>query len=190
MEGAPRRKPTRLTGYDYSSYGGYFVTICSHEKRCLFGKVLNDAVVLSALGRLVNEHWLAIPRHYPHISLDQYIVMPNHLHGILMIVQETGGSSASPTHGMQASVQGGSSIKSRMQPITRVIGDFKSGVTREFRKSNPTWQGQIWQRGFYDRVIRDERDLHEIREYIVFNPLKWELDRENPNSQRKSPNQP
>ena len=154
------RKQPRLTSFDYATPGAYFITICSHDKQVIFGNVRDGRVVLNTLGQLVDSHWRKLPEHWPHASVDLYVVMPNHLHGILMLesVDETGQAASATT----------------------IVGGFKSGVTKEWRLLSQDRMATIWQRGFYDRVIRDEDELRAVQEYIQNNPLRWELDRDNP----------
>ena len=116
----------------------------------MFGDVAGDEVKLSALGKLVREHWIAIPLHWAGVELDSFIVMPNHLHGIVVLTRAGQGP-----------------------PLPTVVAAFKAGVSREA-------SGSVWQRTFHDRVIRSELELQALRQYVADNPLRWALDRENP----------
>jgi putative transposase len=146
----PNRQSLRLRGYDYATVGAYFVTICAAAQWPTFGDVAGDEMKLSALGKLVREHWIAIPLHWAGVELDSFIVMPNHLHGIVVLTRAGQGP-----------------------PLPAVVGAFKAGVSREAG-------GSVWQRTFHDRVIRSELELQALRQYVADNPLRWALDRENP----------
>ena len=148
----PRRKSLRLPGFDYSDPGAYFVTVCTADRRCLFGDVVNDEMRLNRPGRILDGCWRATPRHFSGTVLDASAVMPNHLQAILWF--ERAG------HG---------------PPLHTIIGLFKGAVTR--RAGRP-----VWQRSFHDRLIRNDRELDAYREYIEANPVNWALDRESPDS--------
>ncbi|MBR5448292.1 MAG: transposase [Clostridia bacterium] len=156
----PTRKRNRLKDYDYSSSGMYFVTICTKDKKnILWAKESSDVVVksvkLSQYGQIVDETINSIPTYYPHVTLLQYVIMPNHVHLVLYIPNDGGRILSSPT-------------MSRASIIT-VIGQMKRQVSKMIGKS-------IWQRSFHDHVIRDKRDYNKISEYIRENPIKWKTD--------------
>jgi putative transposase len=162
-----RRGSLRLKGYDYAQAGAYFVTICTHDRACLLGEAVGEEVRLSDAGSIVQEAWQALPGRFSGMELDAFVVMPNHVHGIatfvgagLALPGEKGAASSAPTLG-------------------DVVRAFKSlsaiHVNRLLRRSGP-----LWQRNYYEHVIRNERELDKIREYIATNPLRWALDRENP----------
>lgn len=157
----PRRKSTRLKGYDYSSPGAYFITICTQNRNCILGEIVNGCIKLNNLGKIVNSEIRKIESHYTNIKIDKYIIMPNHIH-LLIILSEPGGINPSPT------------IK---YDIPDVIGKFKASVTRNvgnaFMHSDKI---HIWQRSFHDHIIRGEKDYLKIWQYIDENPLNWEKD--------------
>lgn len=172
MSNFPKRKPNRLSNYNYSSNGIYFVTICSKNRLNIFSEINTNSVGtglapvrlhLTRIGNIIDKHWQTIPKDNDNIELDQYIIMPNHIHGIIQIKKRTGASPV-PT-------------------LSKIIGSFKSKSSLEYLKyieqNNLDVSGQIWQRSFYDHVIRSEESLSEIREYIINNPLNWENDRNN-----------
>ena len=168
------RRSIRLKEYDYSRPGGYYVTIVTQNRVCLFGDVVAGKMALNDWGRIVQRCWLEIPQHYPSVSLDEFIIMPNHTHGIIMI-----------NDGNQhiVGVQNFESQRNRYQHIIpRSLGSimrgFKIGVTKWFRENTEVYN--VWQRNYWEHVIRNDYDLNQIREYIINNPLKWELDDENP----------
>jgi putative transposase len=158
---APQRQYTRLPGYDYATPGAYYVTICTEGRRCVFGEVVEDGVVLSSAGSIVREIWATLPDLVDGITLDHFVIMPNHLHALL-------------------------ALGDRAAPLPRVIGTFKSLSTKSVNRSKGTPGAALWQRSYHDHVVRDEADLARIREYIANNPLKWHLDRENPAHVRRA----
>jgi putative transposase len=166
-----KRKSIRLKGYDYSQQGMYFVTVCTHDHHFLFGQIAEERMILNNAGRFANKCWLEIPEHFPHVALDEFIVMPNHIHGIVIINDtNVGANNYSP---LQKNI-----FRSPYRTIGSIIRGFKIGVTKWFRKNANTYN--VWQRNYYEHVIRNEKELNKIRGYIIHNPLKWQLDRENP----------
>lgn len=167
-----RRKQIRLSGFDYSSNNCYFITICVKQKECLFGNVVNQKMVLSDAGLIANKCWQEIPLHYQNVILDEYVVMPNHIHGILVIDknESVGVQYIEPLHRneFQKIISGS---------IGAIVRGYKIGVTKWFRRN--TDHHDLWQRLFYDHIIRNERSLNFIREYIRNNPKNWESDRNN-----------
>jgi REP element-mobilizing transposase RayT len=147
---APERKSPRLREYDYATPGAYLVTVCARDRASLFGTVIGDEMRLSKIGKTVARAWTDIPSHFDGVTLDDFVVMPNHLHGIVWL-----------------------SRAGHAPPLPVLIGSFKSAASRAARRS-------LWQRTFHDRVIRRESELQAWRRYVVENPLKWALDRENP----------
>lgn len=174
-KGYPRRKSIRLPHYDYTQAGAYFVTIVTRKRVPLFGEVLNGGVELSQYGQIARRTWEEIPRHFPNVSLDAFIVMPNHIHGIVFINEakpaKVGAQHAAPLRGTKLSVQPGS--------LGAMVRSYKSTVTREINLHRGTPGGRVWQRNYYEHIIRDYPDLEEIRDYVVNNPAAWETDPEN-----------
>jgi putative transposase len=154
------RKINRLVKYDYSQSGYYFVTICTDNRLKLFGKVENGIITLSPEGKIAEDHWKDNPAHYENICIDEFVVMPNHLHGIIIIKD----SQATGLH----------------YSLSQIVGSYKNVVTKDIR--NQGNQDFAWQSSFHDHVIRKDESLEKIREYIYNNPLKWELDRNNPSN--------
>ena len=165
------RRSIRLPGYDYSQPGMYFVTICVEEKKCLLGEVIKGEMVVNEYGRIVQEEWYRSVEIRHEVQLDEFVVMPNHLHGIVVLVGATG---RSPLR-----LKPGPSPRS----LGSFVGGFKSATTTRINDLRGTHGIPLWQRNYYEHVIRNEDDLHRIREYIQTNPLRWELDRENPAQQ-------
>ena len=160
------RKSIRLQNYDYSQPGAYFITICTHNRDLLFGEVVDGAMVLNEFGEVVVQSWQWLKERYNYISLDEWIVMPNHFHGILIINNRRGGSRAAPTQ--------------KIKPLGQLVGAFKTVSAKQINQLRHTPGAKVWQRNYYEHVIRNDTDLAEIREYIANNPMNWHLDNENP----------
>ncbi len=164
----PERKTIRLKDYDYSQSGAYFITLCSNGHECLFGNVIELKMETTDLGHAVVESWEWLSRQYPYVTLDEWVVMPNHLHGIIIIDGiEAGGSRTAPT-----GVLGQKGLGS-------LIGAFKTVSTKRINLLRNTPALAVWQRNYYEHIIRDDREMDEIREYIVNNPAKWAEDKYN-----------
>ena len=161
-----KRKPNRLRDYDYSQDGYYFITICTRGRKEFFGDIREGKIDLNRFGETVNQCWYDLPRHYPNSSLDSFVIMPNHIHGIIVIDNDNvvgNGLKPFPTHG-----------------LSEIIRGFKTFSSRKINEKIEIDNKFQWQKSFYDHIIRGERSLDLIREYIQNNPLKWDLDRENP----------
>jgi REP element-mobilizing transposase RayT len=166
MKNHPNRKPNRLKDYDYSQDGYYFVTLCTKNRENFFGKIKNGKMILNKYGDIAKKCWLEIPEHFSHVILDEFIIMPNHVHGILIIKNKTVGNKNFCSQEIPWQTKLSKSLSS-------IIRGFKIGVTKYFcEKNNHDFQ---WQKSFYDHIIRNEESLFKIREYIQNNPLKWEL---------------
>jgi len=182
------RRSIRLREYDYSSVGAYFVTICTHGRACLLGEVKDGEMRLNEAGRMVSEGWLKLPDKFPAVALDEYMIMPNHFHGIICIV---GAPLAAPdfelrylNRGAEITNQGAASSAPTFGSIMRV---FKSMSAIDVNRLLDRSGVPVWQRNYYERVIRDERELDAARKYILENPIKWDLDRENPQNAPATP---
>jgi len=182
-----RRKNLRLENYDYSLTGAYFLTICTEHMKCLFGDIANGAMELNELGSAVERAWLSIPEHFPRAELDEYVVMPNHLHGIVSLMPETGAVIpkeffSSPRWTDSSPDSKRKSFKRGPKPgsIPAIVGAFKATASRRINELRGTPNRPVWQRNYYEHIIRSERSLLRIREYVANNPLRWTLDRLNP----------
>ena len=173
-----RRRSLRLQGYDYAQPGAYFVTICTQHRRCLFGKVTDETMRLNAAGELAAAMWNALPNRFAQIDLDAFVVMPNHIHGILIISDDVVGAPLVGARDAGAAARAAPTVGA-------VVGAFKSAFAVEYirgaKKGRWTaFDRRVWQRNYYEHVIRNEPDLTRVRRYIVENPLQWAFDRENP----------
>ena len=159
------RRSIRLRGYDYTSGGAYFVTAVTHTRECLFGRIADDELSLNEYGEIALECWLNIPTHCPQADLDAFIVMPNHIHGILVLVDDTAKFSDT-----LAQERFGKPVAGSLPTIVRL---YKAGVTRRINEMRDGAGMPIWQRNYYEHIIRDDEALNRIRAYIVSNPARW-----------------
>ncbi len=170
MDGVPlpQRKSIRLSGFDYSESRAYFVTICTFQRRLLFGHVNDGHVQLSGIGQIAKGEWEQLPVHLAYIELDLFVVMPNHLHAIFII-------KSTPANDVGTRL--GASVNCPT-PLTlgKIINLYKGGVTRKVKALIGTNAPRIWQGRFHDRIIRNNDEIQRIRTYIEFNPAKWAED--------------
>ena len=165
----------RLPRYDYSQPGAYFKTICAADRLCIFGEIVDGEIRLNKNGLIVAEQWAGLPSHYPNTVLDQFVIMPNHVHAIICL-----------TIGSPSSVGAGFQPAHASQPtkpehgLPEIIRGFKTYSSIEINRLRGTLGKPVWQRNYYEHVVRTENDLDAIRKYIVENPLKWAEDQENP----------
>jgi REP element-mobilizing transposase RayT len=175
------RRSIRLKGYDYSQPGAYFVTICTHDRGCLFGEVVDEAMQLNDAGRVAAATWDALPSYYPGVELDAFVVMPNHVHGMIIVEANVGAIHESPLpESPQRKFMG--VVNRRRMVLSKIIGRFKMVSAKRINILRNTPGMTVWQRNYYEHIIRDEDELSRIREYIVNNPLQWAVDRENPST--------
>ncbi len=161
-----KRTPLRLRKYDYAQAGAYFITVCTKDKEHLLGEITDGAMKENEFGTIARSCWEELPKHYRDIELDEFVVMPNHIHGIILNYNDdVGATHASPLL--------------KRPRLGDMVGSFKSAVTKRINEIRATPGATIWQRNYYEHIIRNERGLNRIREYIHGNPLRWELDREN-----------
>jgi REP element-mobilizing transposase RayT len=159
------RRSIRLKGYDYSQEGTYFITICTYKKQNIFGEIVNKTMKLNEYGEIANKYWNDIPIHYPNVQLDEYVIMPNHVHGILIV----GAYNYTPQQQNEKNV-----FRSPSKTIGAIVRGYKIGVTTWFYKNTTIYN--VWQRNFYEHIIRDIDDLSRIRKYIKDNPQNWKSD--------------
>ena len=175
------RQPNRLSGYNYSWNGLYFVTICTKDRVSYFGDIVDFEMRLNECGEITKKYWAEIPKHFPLAKLDEWVIMPNHIHGIILI-DDTNADTASvgdadlrPLQRTRAS----NPFPRTTMVLSKIIHGFKSSVTRIINDTQHDFQFQ-WQRSFHDHIIRDPESLEKIRLYIRNNPAKWHEDRNNP----------
>ncbi|CAG1014573.1 hypothetical protein ANAEL_05017 [Anaerolineales bacterium] len=177
FDAAQGRHSIRLKGYDYTQAGAYFVTIVTWQRECLFGEIVDGEMVLNEIGGIVREEWerTAFVRH--NVELGEYVIMPNHIHGILVFVDDVVGATrrVAPTRTTptKTTLQSGS--------LGAVMAQFKSIVTKRINGLQNVTGRPVWQRNYYERIIRNESEMDRITRYIESNPLRWADDDENPN---------
>lgn len=183
------RRSIRLKGWDYSSPGLYFVTLCVQNRECLFGRIEKGYIKLTAAGRMIEKIWLEMPDKYSGVALDEFVVMPNHVHGILDLYVGAG-PRACPCDSMdvidrKAKGRTRGSAPTKKLALPDLIRQFKTMTSKEysegvFESDWPEFQKRLWQRNYYERIIRNERELEQTRQYIRDNPAAWPQDEENP----------
>ena len=182
------RRSIRLKGYDYTQPGAYFVTFCSYQRRHIFGEVVNGEMKLSALGKIVREEWVRSAEIRKEIRLfdDEFVVMPNHGHGIVWIMEAIAGADGvRPNVERAHAMRPHESLRRAPRSLGSFMAGFKASVTSRAR--NELGMTGIWQRNYYDHIIRKDRELNNIRWYILNNPRNWQLDRDNHRNIRKLP---
>jgi len=170
------RKNLRIPEFDYSQPGAYFVTIVAQERKQLFGHIIDGEMVLNEVGRMVTDIWAGIPSHFPNVELGEFVVMPNHIHGIISITVEA-------THAVAA--QDETFVEAEQLSLPEIVHRIKSLTTHRYMlgvrdKSWPRFEKHLWQRNYYEHVIRNERDYQAVYDYIIANPMNWDKDEENP----------
>jgi len=168
------RRSTRLGGYDYSTEGAYFVTITTYRRTFLFGEILEGLPSLNQYGRYVQECWQEMPVHSADVQCDAFIVMPNHIHGIV-IFSGVGTGKVRARHALPLQRDFG---RPPANSLHSVVGSFKSAAARRINILRGTPAAPVWQRNYYERVIRNEGELYAFREYIKANPTNWQSDEE------------
>ena len=197
----------RLRGYDYSQSGAYFVTICARHRKCLFGSITDGKMRLSEIGQIVLEYWKRIPQHFPSVKLGEFVIMPNHMHGIITFgipeisathlpenTRDRRGEVSSPLRDIITC--GISEVNATHLPentrdrrgevsspsLGRIVAYFKYQSTKRINQHRNMPETRIWQRNYYDHIIRDAPDLQRLCQYIQNNPMKWELDQLHPDN--------
>ena len=179
------RRSIRLPEFDYSQSGAYFITIVTQNRRSLFGDIKDDELKLNEIGEMIKGCWLNLLGRFPMVTMDEFIVMPNHFHGIIimtdgmvgstLVVDPTGvGTSPTPTP-----------TRTPSPTLGDIIMAFKSITTNEYirgvkQSGWPAFNQRVWQRNYYEHIIRNDMDFQRVRDYICSNPLRWGSDEENP----------
>ena len=196
------RKSIRLKDYDYSQAGFYFVTICCQHRACLFGGIVDDEMILNDAGKMVANEWLKLKIRFKNIELQEYVVMPNHFHGIVEIVGATlvVAQNNATTYNVMGNIRKGQpqgiaptdktvahtdkTVDHTDKTVGDMVGAFESITTVEYIRcvKNNHWQpfdGKLWQRNFWEHIIRNENEYRRITQYILENPRKWAMDKLN-----------
>ena len=180
-----RRNSIRLKGFDYSLPGAYSITVVTHQRECLFGEVVDGEMLVNQFGKIVERTWMDLPTHYPQVTLEAFVVMPNHVHGIVIINDLRGGSLLNGDLKVNNSMENGESLpdinqthpyKMMQHGLPEIVRAFKSFSARRINLISNTQGFAVWQRSFYDHIIRDDWDYRNIWEYIQINPQKWQED--------------
>ena len=209
--GKHHRRSIRLKQYDYTHMGAYFVTACTQNRECFFGEIVDGMMRLADVGEMIQKTWQELPEYYAGVGIDVFTIMPNHIHGIIILTYD--GSDphvgAGPPVGVgpraypnpitgqpQGVVPTGQSqvVAPTVMSLPDVVHRFKSLTTARYRKgvTENRWMQsctRLWQRNYYEHIIRNEDELNSIRQYIEDNPLKWEMDRENPTAHKTNNNE-
>lgn len=178
-----RRRSVRLRGFDYAYRGFFFVTICTHNKKPTLGKIINYKSQLSAIGKIVEKCWREIPEHFPNVYLDEWVIMPNHLHGIIVIRFPLGYDPANEGTACRAPTVVDTVYEEFGKPVAgslpTIVRSFKSAVTKRVNELGRNSNSPFWQRNYFEHVIRNEESLNKIRNYIWENPIHWCADEYN-----------
>jgi putative transposase len=164
------RKSTRLIGYDYSLAGAYFITLCAQHSRCIFGEVINGEMVLNKYGQIAYDEWLKTPDIRPNVSLDVFVIMPNHMHAIVLSVDENTDDHHLTPNAFAARAEEPVPFRSPSNTMGAIVRGYKSAVTKQLRALN--FDGQVWQRNYHDHIIGTEQSYQNISNYIIHNPQK------------------
>jgi REP element-mobilizing transposase RayT len=171
-----KRRSIRLPEYDYSQGGAYYITICTQDRKCLFGEIADGQMKLNPYGEIADQCWRAIPQHFANVLLGEYVIMPNHIHGTIIITEPPVGTRHAvslPSRALFGKPQIGS--------LSTIIRSYKSAVTRQINLIRAKNEPAIWQGRFYEHVIRNDKSYDKIKQYIIENHLYWAQDDENPN---------
>jgi REP element-mobilizing transposase RayT len=185
-QSAERRRSLRLKGYDYTCAGAYFVTICAQDQACLFGNIVDGAMCLNNAGHMLARLWNDIPARFVDVEIDTFVVMPNHVHGIIVLPDAADRAATRRAATRVAPTEGNVGATLVVVPaLSDVVAAFKSLTTVHYirgvkTRAWPAFRRQLWQRNYYEHVVRDEKELDRIRRYIDENPARWALDDENP----------
>lgn len=163
------RKSIRLKEYDYSQPGLYFITICCQDRICHFGHIDNGKMILNEFGTITYNEWLKTPELRPNVELGEFVIMPNHIHGIIRLL---GRGELNSPHTKDVC---DTSLQSPSQTIGAIVRGYKSSVTKQFGLLG--FDGKLWQRNYYEHIIRDEQSYQRISDYIMKNPAKWNEDK-------------
>jgi REP element-mobilizing transposase RayT len=173
------RKSIRLKEYDYATPAEYFITICTYQRKWFFGEIIKEEMHLNPLGMIVREEWLRSQAIRPGIELDEFVIMPNHMHGIIIINETTVGTHSCAS--LRGNTTSDVSLRRQRRSLGSIIAGFKSIATKRINVERKMPYAPVWQPRYYEHIIRNDKDLYNVREYIINNPMKWHMDAENPN---------
>ena len=173
------RRSIRLRNYDYSQPGAYFVTICTYQKQPWFGEIKNGQMYLNQLGKIVADEWLKTCKIRPNFQLDEWVIMPNHFHGIVIINDYSGDDQSLGARDAPLDLGARDApLQQKPNSLSSCIAGFKSAVTKRINLLRQNTDTPIWQRNYYESILRDEKYLAVVREYIINNPKNWPNDRD------------
>jgi len=177
MQSSLNRHTNRLKYYDYSSPGAYFISVCTYKRKPKFGEIINSKMIHNSFGKIAEEEWLKTFTLRPYLIIDEYVIMPNHLHAIIWISEPKEGTARrAPTNEFSKPVA---------KSLSSVIRSYKAAVTKHYTELYIARSEPVWQRGYYEHVIRKVESLDKIRQYIANNPANWAIDKENPFKRKK-----
>lgn len=173
------RRSIRLAGYDYTQAGAYFITICTHKRQNLFGDIVNGEMILNEYGKIAANSWQELARHFPHITLGEWVIMPNHVHGIIVI-----GRGEAPADEQSTTTLSDNRRVLRPSPpngtdpgsVGAIVQNYKSVASRKINKLRSTAGAPVWQRNYWEHIIRNEQAYQRIANYIINNPAQWGAD--------------
>jgi REP element-mobilizing transposase RayT len=173
------RRSIRLAGYDYTQAGAYFITICTHKRQNLFGDIVNGEMILNEYGKIAANSWQELARHFPHITLGEWVIMPNHVHGIIVI-----GRGEAPADDQSTTTSSDNRRVLRPSPpngtdpgsVGAIVQNYKSVASRKINKLRSTAGAPVWQRNYWEHIIRNEQAYQRIANYIINNPAQWGAD--------------
>lgn len=173
------RRSIRLAGYDYTQAGAYFITICTHKRQNLFGDIVNGEMILNEYGKIAANSWQELARHFPHITLGEWVIMPNHVHGIIVI-----GRGEAPADDQSTTTLSDNRRVLRPSPpngtdpgsVGAIVQNYKSVASRKINKLRSTAGAPVWQRNYWEHIIRNEQAYQRIANYIINNPAQWGAD--------------
>lgn len=184
------RRSIRLKDWDYTWGGWYYVTTCAFDMKCIFGNVVNDEMVRNDYGKIAEEEWLRTAEIRNEVELDEFQIMPNHFHGIVIMNDVVADVGADRVRPQTNDIRSHTKLSRKPKSLGSILAGFKSAVTSRIVKLRHDDKVKVWQDNYYEHIIRNEQDLYRIREYIQNNPLKWALDEYYPEHQQSSINQP
>jgi REP element-mobilizing transposase RayT len=174
------RKAMRLKNYDYNQSGAYFITICIQQRECLLGNITNGMIQLNEYGEIVNKIWSELPNHFQSIDIDAAVIMPNHFHGIVINFDRNISTQNSTIYKQEPPL-----FYQKKTKLGKIIAYFKYQTTRLINQKRAMEGVKVWQRNYYDHIIRSQESLEILRKYIIENPLLWTTDQLHPHNPSK-----